>query len=108
MSILKYQEIVDLIEASYNTKLEYSDLCKEHKRIIEHLKDFWIPLADKKPELGAHVFCITDLSHYGRGAFVSEFWYNRHGFVSHEDYPDSDDVYGCVTHWFYADQLKEI
>lgn len=102
---MKYNELIELIDSTYG-KFPYSLLCKKHIAIIEQLSELWIPFSKTKPELNSHVFCIQDLSPYGRGIFIEEDWYNEHGFVSYSDHKDSDDTYGHITHWFYKSTLE--
>ena len=105
---MKYHDqLLKDIEATYSylgciTKntvpRDYELLCAKHKVLIDSIKDELHSVAEERPLVGSHVLGVEDLSSLGKGIFLSDYWYNKHGFVSEEC---ADDAYGYVTHWAY-------
>lgn len=78
--------------------VNYEILCAKHKVLINSIKDELYSVAEQLPTFGSHVLVVEDLSPIGKGIFLTDLWYNKHGFVSEEC---ADDAYGYVTHWTY-------
>lgn len=72
--------------------------CAKHKVLIDSIKDELHTVSEQLPSIGSRVLAVEDLSSLGKGTFLSDLWYNEHGFVSDLCY---DDAYGYVTHWTY-------
>lgn len=103
---MKYHDqLLKDIDATYppryvNNRPEnhYEVLCAKHKVLIDSIKDELVSVVDELPQICTRVLAVEDLSPLGRGVFLGDYWYNKHGFASDEC---SDDTYGFITHWAY-------
>lgn len=87
------------------TDTEYAMLCGSHQKVIDYFGNQWNSVLDSLPTFGAKVFAILDLSSIGRGKFVSDYFYTKHGFVVRDN---EDDAYGFISHWIYFTEVDNL
>ena len=107
------EEILTRIDSTFparmrgSNKLEmaYEVLKYKHGKIILSLLGHLNNVNNSLPKIGEHVFTITDMTKIGKGVFISDHYYNKHGFVSEMCY---DDAYGFITHWVSFDTINAL
>lgn len=82
------------------TNENYKQLCDNHQVVIVALRNLWVDRTVAQPVNREKTICIQDLSPYGKGIFVGEYFYEDGHFVANLG---DDDPYGCITHWISTD-----
>lgn len=101
-----FNVIMRKINSFYKKPISERDVFLEnHSKIIKALLWFWVDKEMQSPLNGQRVLAIQDLRFVGKGAFVSEFYYENGGFVANKG---DTDPYGHITFWVAEDTINNL
>lgn len=81
----------------------YKILVNGHAEIISEINDKLVNVTDQLPSEKCHVFAVQDLSIFGKGVFISEYYFEDGNFVARLD---ESGPYGYITKWVAVDTIN--